>query len=175
MAAGALYTTWLGVSAILEREFARTITLSMTIAGYLQPLTRTILAPPIYMCIPEEYHQWVPVMLGWACKAAAMSVAWRVQRVLTATTSAITGGLMFSRALMRILSKRGVRLAGIISENHEHTLVDEVIGVCVAGVGLYSQIGHGFDFTVPFPLSLVTWPFDIAEQWIQWQITKDLA
>ena len=172
MATGALYTTWLGVSSVLEREFAKTITLSMTIAGYMQPITSTILGPPMYLCIPDQYHQWVPVVLGWACKAAAMSLAWRVQRVLTATASAIAGGLMFSRAILRILHKRGVRLIGI-SDNHEETLVDEVLGLAVAGVGLYSQIGHGFEFQVSFPLNLVTWPFDIAENWIQWQITKD--
>jgi hypothetical protein len=32
-AIAALYTTWMGVSTVLEREFARTITLSVTIAG----------------------------------------------------------------------------------------------------------------------------------------------
>ena len=80
---------------------------------------------------------------------------------------------MFSRALMRMLSKRGFGLAGAIPEDHEETRVDEVLGLCVAGIGLYSQIGDGrFDFTVPYPLRLVTWPFDIAERWIQWQITK---
>jgi hypothetical protein len=171
MAAGALYTTWLGVSAVLEREFAKTITLSLTISGYLQPITRFVLNPPIYMCVPEEFHKWVPIMVGWVCKAVAMSFAWRIQRVLTASTSAIAGGLMFSRAMMRILSKRGFRLFGLIRENDKATPVDEVIGLMVAGLGLYSQIGNGFDFNVPFPLSLVTWPLDWAEKWIQWQIT----
>jgi hypothetical protein len=172
MATGALYTTWLGVSTVLEREFAKTIALSMTIAGYLAPITRTILAPPIYLCVPKDYHKWVPVLLGWAGKAAAMSLAWRVQRVLTATTSAITGGLMFSRALLRILSRRR-HIGMVLPKDHEDTVLDEIIGVMVAGVGLYSQIGHGFAFRVPFPLSLVTWPFDLAERWIQWQITKE--
>ena len=111
-----------------------------------------------------------------------MSLAWRVQRVLTATTSAITGGLMFARALLRMWNKtfkdkkRGpvTRMVGaVIRENHRETFLDEIIGLMVAGIGLYSQIGHGFDFRVPFPLSLVLWPFDIAEKWIQWQITKD--
>jgi hypothetical protein len=32
-AAGALYTTWLGVSSVLEKEYARVITLSLTMAG----------------------------------------------------------------------------------------------------------------------------------------------
>lgn len=66
------------------------------------------------------------------------------------------------------------RMVGaVIRENHQETFLDEIIGLMVGGIGLYTQVGHGFDFKVPFPLSLVTWPFDIAETWIQWQITKD--
>jgi hypothetical protein len=172
MAAGALYTTWLGVSSVLEREFAKTITLSMTLSSYMQPIARFILNPPIYWCVPEEYHQWAPILVGWACKAAAMSVAWRIQRVLAASTSAIAGGLMFARAMMRILSKQGIHIFGILREKERETPIDEVFGFIVAGLGLYSQIGRGFDFRVPFPLSLVTWPFDWLERWIQWQITK---
>jgi hypothetical protein len=172
MAAGALYTTWLGVSSVLEKEFAKTITLSMTLSGYMQPIARFILNPPIYLLVPEEYHQWAPILVGWACKALAMSVAWRIQRVLAASTSAIAGGLMFARAMMRILSKRGIHIFGILRGNEKETPIDEVFGVMVAGLGLYSQIGRGFDFRVPFPLSLVTWPFDWVEKWIQWQITK---
>jgi hypothetical protein len=172
MAAGAFYTTWLGVSSVLEREFAKTITLSMTLSGYMQPIVRFILNPPIYFCVPPEYHQWVPILSGWVCKAAAMSVAWRIQRVLSASTSAIAGGLMFARATMRMLSKRGIRIFGVIREKERETPIDEVFGYLVAGLGLYSQIGRGFDFKIPFPLCLVTWPFDWLEKWIQWQITK---
>lgn len=170
-AAGALYVTWMGVASVLEREFARTISLSITIADYLQPITRVVIAPPIYMVVPEEYHQWVPVCVGWACKAAAMSLAWRVQRVITASSSSIAGGLMFSRALLRMASKRVPWLKR--SKDQDATYLDEIVGLLVAGLGLYSQIGNGFKFEVPFPINLVTWPFEVAERCIQWSITKD--
>jgi hypothetical protein len=162
----------MGVSTVLEREFARTITLAVTIADYLRPTINFVLGPPAYRCVPQQYHKWVPIVLGWACKAAAMSVAWRVQRVLTAYTSAVAGGLMFSRSCVRMLRKRGVRLFGLIPENCDRSILDELIGFTVAGFGLYSQIGDGFDFEIPFPINLVTWPFSLAERWIQWQITK---
>jgi hypothetical protein len=121
------------------------------------------------MVVPEDYHQWVPVIVGWICKAAAMSVAWRIQRVFTCYTSAITGGLMFSRAVMRMLHKR----FGILQDDNQESPIDEVFGLAIAGLGMYSQVGNGFDFEVPYPLSLVLWPFDWAEKWIQWRITKD--
>lgn len=170
---------------MLQREFAKTIAMSLTISGYLRPAMEFLLAPPAYWCVPRDFHKWVPVLVGWICKAAAMSLAWRVQRVLTATTSAITGGLMFARALLRMWhkqfhnekkgspDKRTRTASTVIRKNHRETFLDEIIGLLIGGIGLYTQIGHGFDFKVPFPLSLVSWPFDLAEHWIQWQITKD--
>lgn len=172
-AVAALYTTWMGVSVVLEREFARTIALSVTIGDYLRPITNFLLAPPAYRCIPEAYHKWVPIVLGWGCKAAAMSVAWRIQRVLTAYSSAVAGGLMFSRSCFRMLRKRGFRLFGLIPKDCDKSSLDEILGLLVAALGLYSQIGNGFSFDIPFPLNLVTWPFELAERWIQWAITKD--
>jgi hypothetical protein len=176
-AAGALYTTWLGVSSVLEKEYARVITLSLTMAHFIERIAQFILAPPARLCVAKDYHRWVPVVIGWGCKALAMNIAWRIQRVMTAATSAITGGLMFARAASRMLSKRGVRLFGLIEEDDKSTLFDEVIGFLVAGLGFYTQFEaqwrSGFSFTVPFPLSMITWPFDLVEKWIQWQITKE--
>jgi hypothetical protein len=178
-AAGALYTTWLGVSSVLEKEYARVITLSLTLAHYIERIATFVLAPPAYLCVQQRYHQWVPVVIGWGCKAAAMNIAWRIQRLLTAATSAMTGGLLFARAITRMLSKRGIRWFGLIpdvKDNHEATAFDEVIGFMLAAVGFYTQFEtqwkSGFSFRVPFPLYLLTWPFDWAERWIQWQITK---
>lgn len=134
------------------------------------------MAGPVYFCVPTEYHLWVPVCLGWITKALAMQVAWRIQRVLTASTSAVMGGLMFSRAIRRMIQNRGMRRLGVRQNNDDddETLFDEFLGFIVAAAGLYVQLGDGtFNPTVKFPFTLVTWPFHIAEHWIQWQITKD--
>ena len=84
---------------------------------------------------------------------------------------------MFSRAIMRMLAKRGVRMFGMISDQDEQSVLDEVLGLGIAGLGMYSQIqtgiDTGFSMRVPFPMSLVTWPFDLAEKWIEWQIQPD--
>ena len=175
-AAGALYMTWVGVSTVLKQEYARVITLSLTMARYIDRVAQFILGPPTYFVVPDKYHKWVPVIIGWGCKAAAMNIAWRIQRVMSAATSAVTGGLLFARAIARMLAKRGIRIFGLISEVDETTIFDEVIGFLVAGLGFYTQFESqwrsGFSFKVPFPLSLITWPFDWAERWIQWQITN---
>ncbi len=176
-AAGALYTTWLGVSAVLEKEYARTISLSLTLAYYFERAAHWILEPVLRCVVHKDYHQWVPVVVGWGCKAAAMSIAWRIQRVLTASTSAMTGGVMFARAVLRMLHRRGVTFFGWIGETGEESPLDEIIGFAVGAIGFWTQIEvqykNNFSFAVPFPLSLITWPFDLLEKWIQWVITKE--
>jgi hypothetical protein len=61
-----LCTRAAGVSTVLEREYTRVITLSLTMAGYEQ--WRNSSAPPPISCVAEDYHQWVPVVIGWAAK-----------------------------------------------------------------------------------------------------------
>jgi hypothetical protein len=161
---------------VLEKEFARTINYAVTLGLYVEPIMRKVVAPPVYMCVPQEYHQWVPICLGWITKALAMQVAWRIQRVLTASTSAVMGGLMFSRAIMRMLSpnNRGRQQNEETSTtDDEFTVLDEFLGYAVAAAGIKVQLGDGnFNPRVKFPFTLMTWPFEIAENWIQWQITK---
>ena len=197
-AVGSLYTTWLGVSVVLEKEYARVISLSMTLAYYCERVTSIILGPPIKFVVSEDYHKWIPVMIGWTCKAIAMNVAWRIQRILTASTSAMTGGVMFSRSILRIIRRQRrhnrrnrTRFGRKKSQNKWYdddgydeedsttptsAMLEDIIGFIVAGIGFWTQIQsqykNNFSFEVPFPINLITWPFDLAEKWIQWQITK---
>ena len=193
-AIGSLYTTWLGVSVVLEKEYARVISLSMTLAYYCERVTSIVLEPPLRFVVSNDYHKWIPVMLGWACKAAAMNVAWRIQRILTASTSAMTGGVMFSRSLLRMFrrhrrqqQRRNKNKRSRWSQDEEDdedidnigrntAMLEDIIGFIVAGVGFWTQFQaqykNNFSFEVPFPINLITWPFDLAEKWIQWQITK---
>ena len=128
------------------------------------------------MVVPKDYHRWVPVTIGWICKGVAMNIAWRIQRVLTASTSAMVGGLMFARAILRILHKNGCRLFGWIDETGQESPLDDILGFTIASIGFWTQMEaqfqNNFSFEVPFPISLVTWPFDYIERAIQWAITN---
>ena len=204
-AAGALYTTWLGISSVLQREYARVISLSLTLSEGIETAANIFLLPALNLVTPKDYRRWVPVLLGWSAKAAAMRVAWRIERVLTAATSAIAGGMMVARSLTKILVRRKQRqqehkqqteqqsqrsMVRAYSKTNNGTIYydddddddepnlsfgEQVVGFAVGGLGFYTQMEtqykHKFAFAVPFPVNLVTWPFDVAERSIQWYIT----
>lgn len=100
-----------------------------------------------------------------------MTVAWYIQRVISAATSSVRGGLMTSRALCNYAYKRGYRLGGFLKEDDEDTYIDEVAGFILAAIGFYVQ--YMFGFYMPFPFNLVFWPFEVAESYIQWTITSE--
>jgi len=169
-AIGTIYTVWLSVLAVLSVEFARTIAMALSIAEFLyKPLNRYV-APTIEMALPADYKKWVPVVIGWICKSIAMSIAWYIQSVISAFTSALTGGLMMARAIYAFLAHRGIRLGGWIPENDEDSYLDEIMSYIFAGLGFYVQIMNNFE--VPFPLDLVLWPLSIVEYYLKWTITK---
>lgn len=199
-AAGALYTTWLGISTILRREYARVINLSLTLAEGMEGVGKVLVAPAMKLVIPQDYHRWVPVLLGWTAKAAAMRIAWRIERVLTAATSAIAGGALVARSITKLMQRRRKRpkrrrrkqkqsmvvannsytkedtMDAIVNDEAELSVREQIVGFAVGGLGFYTQMEcqyrQRFSFVVPFPMSLVTWPFDLAERWIQWYITE---
>jgi len=191
-ATGALYTTWLGVSTVLQREYARTISLSLTLAEGLERAAEVVLVPALNVLTPNDYRKWVPAVIGWTAKAAAMNVAWRIERVLTASTSAIAGGAMFARSVRNMFRKhreerrrlrakeKGEKEEDDDSDDEQQqdnpSIVENVLGFAVGGLGFFTQMEcqfrNKFSFEVAFPFSLMTWPFDLAERWIQWYITK---
>ncbi len=74
--------------------------------------------------------------------------------------SALRGGLMFSRAMLNYLNKRGVSSFSLggksVSLRHEDTYLDEAVGYLLAAVGFWVQLRLGFG--MPFPLNVVMWP-----------------
>lgn len=87
---------------------------------------------------------------------SAVSVAWTVQRILSAFHSAMRGGLIFSRNILEYLGQMDV-----IKINHEETMLDEAVGYGLALLGLFFQLSFGFG--LPFPLNIILFPFTIME------------
>ena len=104
----------------------------------------------------HDYKKWAKPVVHYAIKSFAISIAWTVQRVISAFHSAIRGGLMFTRNIIEYL--REMKFMDI---NHEDTYLDEVIGYGIAALGFLVQVFYGF--ALPLPLSILLLPFTIAE------------
>ena len=146
------------------------MTLALTIADLLQKPADRILDPALRHVVPDKYHKWIPVCLQWACKSVGMSIAWYIQAVISAVSSGVRGGLLFSRSVMSILVSKGITLGGLIPKNDADTMIDEYVGYVLAAVGVYFQV-FVISFTVPWYLNTVLWPFGLANEYIKWAVT----
>lgn len=111
-----------------------------------------------------SYTKWIPTAIAYVCKSIAISIAWYIQRIISAFHSAIKGGLICSRNLLDFLNDRG-----LIKFNDEESYIDEVFGWFLAVCGFYFQFK--MDFHVPWLLSLFLWPLGTAEWYIIWAIS----
>jgi len=94
-----------------------------------------------------------------------MSIAWYIQAIIYAATSAMTGSVIATRALLRILKKKEF----YVPEDLDATFVDEILGYVVAFLGFYFQFK--MNFSVPFPFNVLLFPLEIAENYIRWMVT----
>jgi len=164
-----LYISWLAVMATLKVQFARTVTMALSIAHYLEGPAMH-LEEPLKRMLPKDYHKWIPVCIRWGCKSIGMSIAWSIQRIISAFTSAIKGGLMISRGVMDYCVEHGHNPGGLIPKDLDDTYIDEVAGWSLAVLGFYIQFS--FSFTAPFPFNILLMPFTLLEWYIQWAVTS---
>jgi len=157
-AVGGLYIGWIGVLAILKIQFAKTITLGQVIGDKLYAPVQRI-EPALMDICEEDYRKWVPVVLKWTCKVIAISIAWWIQRVISAVHSAIRGGLMFGKYVVNFLHEKGY-----LKTDDKDTYMDEVIGWGIALSGFLFQFFTGF--RAPFPLNLVLFPVQMIEWFV---------
>ena len=138
-AVGGLYTSWLAVQAVLRTEFAKTITLGVSIAAMATPYLQKVGVPVLVHVMPPAYHAWIPLIIANTARSIGVGIAWKMQEVVSAVHLALLGGLLFSRSLMR-----WARTKGYLATSPEETVLDEVVGYAVAAVGFWCQITCGF-------------------------------
>jgi hypothetical protein len=167
-ALGGLYTSWLAVQAVLRIEFAKTITLGVSIAAMATPYLQKVGLPVLVHVMPPAYHHWIPMLIANTARSIGVAVAWKMQEVVSAMHLALLGGLLFSRSILRWARRQGYALPAA-----EDTVLDEVAGYAVAALGFYYQYAWGF--ALPFPLSLLFFPLGWIEWYIRWAVTSTPA
>lgn len=156
---------FLAVVATLKLQFAKAITLGQAIGSIVEKPANIYALPILHALLPEDYKRWAQPIISYGVKSTAISIAWFVQRIMSAFHSAIRGGHMFSKNVFEYLSKMGY-----VQIKQEDTYLDEIIGYSVAVIGLWFQLSLGF--SLPFPLNLLLLPFRALEWWLIWIVSK---
>merc|ERR1712150_255811 len=106
------------------------------------------------------YKVWLCVLAVLAVQFArvvtlfAMSLAWYIQTIISAVGSAMRGGLMMSRSLMKLAYKNGWKF---VPQDDKDTNIDEFASYTFAAVGFWFQFQ--LNFAVPFPFNILLFPF----------------
>jgi hypothetical protein len=160
-----LNSGFLAVVATLKLQFAKAITLGQAIGTIVERPANIYALPVLHALLPEDYKKWAQPIITYGVKSFAISIAWTIQRIMSAFHSAIRGGHMFSKNVLEYLSKMGY-----VQIKHEDTYLDEIIGYAVAVIGLWFQLSLGF--SLPFPLNILLFPFKFLEWWLIWIVSK---
>lgn len=155
----------LAVIATLKLQFAKSITLGNAIGDIAKKPSKTYIIPALEAVMPAEYKRWAEPLVMYMIKSLCISMAWFLQRIISAVHSAIRGGVMVSRNLLEYLSKMGY-----LHINHEETFIDEIVGYGLAVTGLWFQLSTGM--TLPFPLNIILLPFSLVEYFLMWMVAS---
>eukprot|EP00604_Paraphysomonas_vestita_P001877 CAMPEP_0174821670 /NCGR_PEP_ID=MMETSP1107-20130205/9172_1 /TAXON_ID=36770 /ORGANISM="Paraphysomonas vestita, Strain GFlagA" /LENGTH=244 /DNA_ID=CAMNT_0016038953 /DNA_START=313 /DNA_END=1047 /DNA_ORIENTATION=+ len=156
---------FLAVVAALKVQFAKAVTLGNAIAEILEVPTLRYLVPLFELILPDDYKKWASPILKYTIRSTAVSIAWTLQRVLSAFHSALAGGVMATRNIIDYLN-----VMGHWQTKHEDTYIDEVAGYALAAVGFWFQLSSGFQ--LPFILSVLLFPFTFAEWFLMYMVNR---
>ena len=83
-ATGALAQAFAGVCATLKLQFAKVISVAVSISDNVRPLLLQFLAPALVSVIPCDFHHWIFPVIDVMAKVLGMSLAWFLFRVIAA-------------------------------------------------------------------------------------------
>lgn len=169
-----LMTTWLAVLAVLKFQFAKTISLCLAIAEMLEMPACRILGPLLAVALGPELNHWCFAIISTTIKIIAVCVASYVQSIVSAFYSGLRGGNMFAQGLINIVAQRGWLDNAPFAKDKDGkfdpnlSILDECIAYPLAAAGFYWQFTNAF--ALPFPYSLIMFPFTVVDWILKWQI-----
>ena len=131
---------FLAVCATLKLQFAKSIALGSAIASILNPPSNRYLLPFLNVILPVEYRKWAQPIIDYVIHSIAISLAWYLQRIISAFHSALRGGNIFGKNIIQYLNEMK-----IIDFNDNDTLIDEYMGYAIAVIGFIFQFTFGFN------------------------------
>jgi len=160
-----LYMGFMAVMATLRIQFAQAVTLGAVIGDLFYKTADNYATPLLIHVVPQDYQKWVPLVIKYACRSAAISIAWFIQRVISAFYSAFRGANFFAHGLLMFASRNNYT-----APFQENSIIYSGLTTLVGLIGFYWQISSGF--SLPFPLNAIMLPFTMFEYFLTWMVNS---
>ena len=160
-----IITSLISVVAVLKVQFAKVIALGNMIGESMRRPIEYVFVPTLGRLVPVKYQKWISPIIGLICKMVAISIAWLIQRIISSVQSAIRGGLIFARRILKLAKEKGY-----FPSYDEDKYYDEALGWTVAAVGILFQFFFGFG--LPFPLNFLLFPLTLFENYLVWMVSE---
>jgi len=77
-----LSSGFMSVLATLRVKFAKTVTLGVSLADCFNETAQKIAGPALMRTLPPEHHKWIDLLISYACRSLAVTIAWWCQRII---------------------------------------------------------------------------------------------
>ncbi len=151
----------------LKSSFAKTLTLGNAISTSFESPALTYLEPLLRPQLPPAWQNWSASLLTYGLKFLAISLAWRLRKLLTAVHSAVRGGAFAAHYLLHYLVLFSKLPPTIASNPQKQQSLKYLIGYGLAFSGLYFQFSYQSS-RLPFPLNIFLLPFLAIEHLLMW-------
>jgi len=172
MAISGLNSGFIAVLAVLRVKFAKAVTLGATIGEAMANNIEPFLVPSLEDLLETKYHKWIRPAIQYTCKSIGISIAFFIQRILSAFHSSIRGGQIFTQGILeyaikvpqlkKYLDKDGDNKPDIMPGSKPFLAISAVVAI----LGFTSQMTVGFSLF--FPLNIILFPFSILEYLMTW-------
>jgi len=156
-----LFGAVMGVIATLQSEFAKTVALGTAIANAFKQTGAKHITPVLAHTLDKKHHQWIPVIVDTIAKSLACTIAWFLQRIISAVHSAVRGASLVVHHGIKVLKSRGM----LQDFDEDQSNLDECAAAAIALMGFWFQFKGGFQLS--FPLNIILLPLTFVE----WLIT----
>ena len=154
----AIYAGLIAVVATLRVRFAACVTLGTTVGDIAHGFVDANLSPVLRELTPDDYKKWVGPGVKYGCKLFGISMAWTIQRMISAYHSSVRGAQLFARGVLHYAVRRGYLQSNAIDETGRFF---NIFIFVFAFVGFWNQFMTGF--SLPFPLNILLIPVRMAE------------
>jgi len=163
---GGLWQTAIAVLATLRSQFAADVALGVSIGEMMSNQVGKYLKPMVRKWFAEDLKQWGDFLIDGGCRFIGISVALLLVRVVSALHSAVLGGQMIAKYVLKFLSNTQniphTSGDGLKSVDVESTTLFMAIQYGLAGIGFYWQISQGFGLNSVW-LRMLLLPFSMCE------------